>query len=252
MKFSRSSSVIEGILRKRDLLKRGDPRAKEIRVCLLILGGANLGAYGAGAGIALHELRLVNVFDWVVGMSTGAWVGAFLLAGPKQIRQGAAIYYQDFSGSQLFSYWPPKRFMMSKQRIASSTLIGDKMLDADAVLESAAKFFVGLTTEDGRGIFIDAKTAKPNILAALYASSANPLAYEKPLLVNKARYWDGGIALQCPVWEICQQFHPRPTHILVLPNTPYLPKRTRVRAIVERVFGEIALHHMPPHIRQLI
>lgn len=69
------SLVAQNILLKRGLLRLNSPKAEKIRTLLLILGGANRGAYGSGAGIALHALGLAGVFDIIVGVSTGAWIG---------------------------------------------------------------------------------------------------------------------------------------------------------------------------------
>ena len=69
------SELVQNLILKNKLLRNGDKKHEDISTVLLILSGANLGAYGAGAAIALHLLGLADVFDVVVGVSTGAAIG---------------------------------------------------------------------------------------------------------------------------------------------------------------------------------
>jgi predicted patatin/cPLA2 family phospholipase len=247
VELNTDSLVIQNILLKRKLLQLRSSKAKEFRTVLLILSGANCGAYGAGSGMALHELGLENVFDLVVGVSTGAWIGAYFLAGAMQMRLGASIYYENFSGSRFVSYRRGK-FIFNKEAIVSATRNGRKTLNIEAVQSNRSEFFVGVTTQDGSGIFIDAKTAIPDMWAALDASSASPLAYHRPVTVDHSYYWDGGIAFPFPIRQVCDQF--LPTDILVLPNVPQSSKRNF--HLLEYLFGETMLRHIPRHLRGLI
>lgn len=249
--------VIENILLKRELLEKGDPRAGEdIIVDMIIAPGAQFGAYGSGQGIALDDLGIMKVVRRIYGVSTGMWIAGYLPAG--QIRDGAKVYCHDFSGSQFVKFWPLTRFLMNKDVIAhAAQFVGKNKLRMDAVLASPIELYAGLTTEDGAGIFINAKEARPDAWSAFYASSANPLGYEEAQPVNEYRYWDGGIALQCPITEVYQEckrnFRNASINILVLPNVPCPPKIDFTSLLKERLFCEIAMRrHVPKHIRALI
>lgn len=242
------SLVAENILLKRRLMELGSPKAKNIHTLLLILGGANRGAYGSGACVALHGLGLGDVFDVVVGISTGGWIAGYFLAGEEQIRLGASIYYEDFSGDRFISYRNPWS-VMSRYAIFFATREGKKRLDVDAILRSRSELFVAVTDKKGSGLLIDAKKATPDLYAALDASSANPLAYPWPYPLNGAHLWDGGLALPFPIREVCEMFEP--TDVLVVPNMPW-PPSPYASMMKERVFCELFLRHIPKHIRQLV
>lgn len=193
-------------------------------------------------------MGLGDAFDIVVGTSTGAWIGGYFLAGKEQIRLGASIYYEDFSGDQFISYRNFPR-IMNRRIIFSVTREGGKKLDTNAILRSRSQFFVGVTDGQGDGALIDAKKATPNLCAALSASSANLLAYREPYPVNGACFWDGGLALPFSIREVCEMFEP--TDVLVLPNMPR-PPSPHVSLFREYVFCELFLRHIPKNIRRLV
>src|SRR3989344_37330 len=104
MVLQHDSKLIQNLLLKNQLLRNDDKKHEDIRTALLILSGANLGAYGNGATIALHLLGLSDIFDIVVGVSTGAGIGGYFLAGEKQAFLSASIYYTEFSGTRFINY----------------------------------------------------------------------------------------------------------------------------------------------------
>lgn len=248
MRAGSLSLAAENLLLKGALMEIGSSKAEAIRTLLLVLGGANRGAYGSGAGVAFHELGLGDAFDIIVGISTGAWIGGYFRVGKAQMYLGASIYYDDFSGNRFISY---RNFphIMSRDAIFSVTQEGEKKLDTEAILRSRSQFFVGVTDEEGNGALIDVKEAMPNVYAALVASSANPLGYREPYPLNNGRFWDGGLALPFPIKEVCELFEP--TDVLVLPNMPR-PPSPRASALRERIFCEVFLRHIPERIRRLI
>lgn len=243
--------VIENMWRKKAFLEAGDPRADEIVIYVLILGGAQLGAYATGQGIALHDLGLLSGIRRIYGISTGMWVAGYLAAG--EIRKGAEIYCSDFPRMQFVRWWPPRRFLLDKSAIEGAAQFGDNRLTMDASVASPIELCAGVTLGNGRGAFIDAKSAKPSPWAAFYASSANPLAYREPVEVNGAKCWDGAMGVKRPMRDICQNARPRPTDLLVLPNVPNISRRKLSGKIRERIFCEIAMRsYVPTHVRQLI
>lgn len=242
--MDKCNAVIERIWRKKVLLESNNAQHSTIRPLLLILGGGNLGVYSAAACYALHILELGNVFDTVVGISTGAWVGAYYLAGREQIKIGTSIYYEDFASPE---YITVKTFpyLINASMIEDTTSCGRKKLDADAVKSARSNFFVGVTDMDGKGHFIDAKKAMPSFWSAMYASSATPLAYKKPRRVNSNLYVDGGIALAFPIKQVIKEFSP--TDVLVLPNCPQDEKH--IATFCERAFVKFFFARFPSAVR---
>ncbi|MEK7175741.1 MAG: patatin-like phospholipase family protein [Patescibacteria group bacterium] len=242
--MDQNNVVIENIWKKKVLLENGDPQQKTIRPLLLILGGGNLGVYSAGACYALQMLGLGNVFDTVIGISTGAWVSAYYLAGKEQIKIGTSIYYKDFASSEYISLKTFPR-PMNASIIENVTYCGHKKLNIEAVQTSPSNFFVGVTDMNGVGHFLDAKKATPSFLSAMYASSAIPLAYKSPKRVNGSLYLDGGIGLAFPIQKVIAEF--LPTDVLVLPNCPQDQKHAIT--FYERVLVKFFFAHLPKAVR---
>lgn len=96
MKFEIESQLVQNLFLKKALLRQGDPQHEKIRPLLLILSGAMRGTYGAGVTIALSQLGLYNVFDTVIGVSTGAGNAGYMLGGLKQSMIGASVYYRSW------------------------------------------------------------------------------------------------------------------------------------------------------------
>lgn len=213
MEAKEDSQLIQNLLLKRELLQVGSNEHERIRTALVILGGGMKGVNGAGSAIAFHLLGLGDVFDVVVGISTGAGIGAYFLGGLEQALLGTSIYYEEL---------PPRFIKYSRRPIADVDFVeavlrgGKKKLDVGAITRARSGFFVGVTdVEDGSSVLLDAKRAKPDIITALKASMAMLGLYNKPVEVNGRRYIDSG-SYWFPIREIVNKFVP--TDILVLPN----------------------------------
>lgn len=202
--------------------KKNDPERKDIRSVLLIMGGGMKGAAGAGQSlIGLPAVGMDKVFDAVVGVSAGAAEAAYLVAGGEQVPKGASIFYEECAAGEFI-----KRSRINQvvniDVVTEAMSRGEKAVDQQAVLGSKTEFYVGVTREsDGECELIDAKTAKPGMIAAIGASMALPIAYRKAITVNGEKYVDG-VFDPMPIQKIIERFNP--TDILVLPNIPF--KRT--------------------------
>ena len=214
MELYKNSQVVKNLLRKRDLLSQEDPTHKQIRSVLVICGGAMRGVYGAGAAVAFHDLGLSNVFDVVIGISTGAAIASYFLAGEKQTLIGASIYYDEcLDGFISFRRWP----IVDVDFIERVMRSGRKKLDMEAICKHRSQFFVGATDwENGKANFIDVKCAKPEPLAAIKASLAVTELYRKPVMVNGRNYTDGSTAMAFPAKKVLESF--KPTDMLVIAN----------------------------------
>lgn len=250
MVLRHDSKLIKNLLLKNQLLRNGDRRHEELRTLLLILSGANRGVYGAGATIALHLLGLPDVFDVVVGVSTGAGIGGYYLAGEKQMFLGASIYYTEFSGASFINYRRPRK-IIDVNLISEVMRRGRTAMDMEAIKRSRSEFFVGVThAETGNGEWINAKNTSPDVVAAIEASTAMPLGYNQPIMVDQRSYYDGGVALPCPIKEVCEKF--QPTDVLVLPNRPLRFGSQLSRELTARLFAATALRRLPVPLRAAV
>jgi predicted patatin/cPLA2 family phospholipase len=242
MELKPGSQLIKNLLLKKELLKKGEDKHKQIRTLLLILSGANRGAYGAGAAIALHLLGLGKVFDTVVGISTGAGIGGFFLAGKEQMILGASVYYTEFCAKQYISYSRLKK-IVDVNFISDTLRRGRATLNQPAIRQSRSEFFTGATNpQTGKGDFLNAKRTNPDIITAMEASWAMPLGYNPPISINGKAYFDGNIAFPFPLKEACKKF--QPTDVLVLPNRPMaFSNRLSREKIAEKLLAATYLRH---------
>jgi predicted patatin/cPLA2 family phospholipase len=209
------SLVVDRLLEKKRLLAAGDDRHKEIRTLALIPGRGMRGVYSAGAMIALKVLGLDDVFDNIVGISTGAGVASYFFGTTEDAIMGCSIYLEDATKKDFINTKRWKRIM--DMEFLHQVMRHEKPLNDGAIRSQRSGLWTGVTDfETGQGALIDAKKAKPDITTAMIASMSVPGSFENPLTVNGRTYIDGDIALPVPIELMVQMF--RPTDILVLVN----------------------------------
>ena len=216
MPYQGNPELISNLIKKRQLLQQGDPAHKKIRPLLLIMsGGAGGGVLGAGAAMGLVEMNLVWAFDTVLGISTGAGIGAYILCGKENASLGASIYYEECCTLKFFN--PFRVPMVNIDFIETLLRNGRKALDLTRLQESRPEFWVAANhSETGDLIFIDAKSAKPDTIAAVKDAIALPgRLYGKPVKVDEIPLLDN-FSAPFPAKEICARF--QPTDILVIAN----------------------------------
>ncbi len=225
MLFEGDKTIFSRLLQKKRLLKAGDSEADTIRPALLILGGNMSGVYGGGQVCALEEYVLNDAFDVVAGASTGAATGGFFSAWQSAL--GTSIYHEECTTRDFISLsrWPP----VNCDYVADvfRGVRGDKKLDEKAIHASRSKLFMAVTcARTGKGVLLDAKKVKPDIVQAIRASIAMPTLSGPPVIIGEDAYIDGGGALPLPLSEVVEKFDP--TDVLILAN---MPKRSGDMAI---------------------
>ena len=212
------TEAFTALFEKKRLLESGLPHA-HIRPLLFILGGAQRGVYGGGCVSALREAGLGDVFDTVIGVSTGAPTAAYFLSG--QPETGTSIYYEECVERPFFSI---TRGVVGEPIADVPYLtqvfrgeVGAKAIDQNAIKASRTKLYVIATHyATGKSEFFNAKTASPDIVAALADSMSIPLVAPIRRHGGEA-FVDGDTANPFPIERVLHVFDP--THILILPNT---------------------------------
>lgn len=195
--------------------RHGGPGSAAIRPVLLLTSGGMRGIYGAGTVLALQALDLIDAFDAVVGISAGAAIAAYLLGGHEQARIGVRVYLEDCTSPRFFSFRRPTRIVDTRY-IAALMRTGPKRLDLDAIRAARSAFWVGFTNaRTGRTELVDAKTARPDMVAAIQASMSIVGVTPGTTAVNGIPGLDGWID-PLPLQRITRQL--RATDILVVPN----------------------------------
>ncbi len=221
------------------LLEKRDPsnhEAQKRKVVMLIMGGGMKSPYAVGQTIGLHEIGLGNAFDAVVGISGGAGPATYFLGGPEQSRVGGDIWYNEATTKNFIDFKRVKQ-IMDVGYIIDAASHGEKSVDFKAVEQSPTELYVVATDpETYEAKLINAKTAKPNMAAAVHASMSAPLVYNEAIEVNGGRYIDGAFD-PMPIQKIIDELHP--DDILILPNTPFMRMESLEVTPGEIIFSNI-------------
>jgi predicted patatin/cPLA2 family phospholipase len=188
-------------------------RADELRIALVIEGGAMRGVISAGMALALAELGLVPAFDAVYGASAGAITGAWLLSRPEGLRGWAEPAYAKtlIRRSALLRGRPVADIRALIEDLYTTTF----PMDFDAVLASPVEFHP-LATDAATGQSTDLCpliSTPAELRLALRASAALPLLAGPPVEFAGRRFYDAGVSESVPYRTALAQ---GATHLLIL------------------------------------
>jgi predicted patatin/cPLA2 family phospholipase len=197
--------------------------ARDVKILIIVLGGAMQGPYGAGQMCALQEMgytsKNINELDGFLGISAGASTCAFGMAGKKQALLGTSYFYTICASKAFFNY-------MRIHQVIDVSVIEEALrkeptkLDVEAVRKNPARFYVqAYNATKGEPEFINAKDPHVDMVDAIHGSMAIPLVYNKAISINGCRYTDGAFDDPLPILRAIREF--KPTHILILPNMPF-------------------------------
>ena len=216
MHFEGNEMVIRNILLKKKLMDAGDPVHEKIRPLLYIGNGGMKGVYGAGEVTALEKAGLTDVFDIVIGNSTGAPTAAYFLAG--QAALGTTIYHEECATSEFINKSRAlrlKKFMNARYLAGVFRNDKRKKLLQDKVRSNRSEFYIVATdTETGKSVHLDAKKL-PDMIDGIQASIAVPGISNGEIEIEGVHYGDGGTD-PLPIQDIIERY--KPTDILVLAN----------------------------------
>lgn len=225
MIFKGDQNVVGAIQEKKRLLNAGESH-EHIRPVLFIAGGVMRGVYGGGAVTALHELGYTNVFDHVIGVSTGAPTAAYFLGGNP--RKGTSIYYEECCNEHfLQALWRSNWLRKARKTIAEPISISyldkvfrgstGKPVDCDAVFANRTEFHIAVTVGE-RGDAWYVNTCDCEVLHNGVAGSCLiPGVGGGVFHVNDEEVIDGVVGGAFPI-KLLRKIDPTPTHILVIAN----------------------------------
>ena len=244
-----TTQVFERLFDKKHLLENGDEAHKNIRPLLIVMHGSMSGVYGGAQVTALYEHGLNQVFDTVIGVSTGAPTVAYFLSGQPAL--GTSIYYEELVDNNFISLF---RGLRGESIIDMDFLcdvfrggFGNKKLNIAGIRASRTKMLIASTKYDtGEGVLFDASRYE-DVVELLKASSAQPILYKGDVVIDGIKYVDGGIGLPFPDHEIIESINP--TDILVLTNRHSVESRP---ALSYKLFGNFVMRNLPDIIRDKI
>lgn len=247
LRATADSTVVKNIKLKRDLLADNSCEHKQIKTALLCGDGIMWGAFGIGVLAGMEKSDLTDTFDCAIGVSAGAANLAYFLACQSEL--GASIYFEDLPENKFIDF---KRF----KKMADIDLLeevfrgerGSKRLDVDRVKSSRTKLFVSVTnTITGEGELIDIQDPNIDVVTALKASSAMPVAYNRTVTINGQEYSDGASGLPLPINYAINELGCN--NILIILHRPYGFVINRRTEIIENILSRVYMGHTNPLLR---
>jgi len=217
MPYEGNPQVLENLFRKQRLHAAGDVDHYKYRPLILALSGVMRGVCGGAHAIALDKFGLCSVFDVAVGVSTGAPMLGFFLAG--QIKECLSVYWDEAAGKKFIDFnrlWKRGRPVADTDYICG---VFRTKMDQRAVIRSRTSMYAAATNvHTGKGVLLDVKATKPDPIEAMHASCAMPRLCGRTVCIDGVEYVDGAASIALPVRKVIEQFNP--TDILVLANGP--------------------------------
>lgn len=238
------SPLVQNLLRKKALLMAGDPAHEQIKTALIIDGGGMRGVFAGGVCTGLEEAGMRDVFDCVVGVSSGTAACAYFLAG--QSRMGTSIYYEELASRRFIN--PVRLIKVLDIDFLDPAFRKAKPLDQAAVRRSRSSFFIGVTEANtGKGVFLDMKdpSLDIDIITAIRASSALPLVYNRKIAINGVEYCDGAIGCGLPIDFVLRWGC---TDVLVVINRPF-GKKKYPATVAEKLLSSLVMRNFPLEVR---
>lgn len=193
--FTGDPQVIQNILKKKKLLAKNDPAHEEIKTVLILPGGGQRGVIEEGVAVALEKYELIDAFDYVIGVSTGAPVGYYMLG--KEAAIGTTIYFDENVKNHFVN-------LLRLWKVIDIDTLGNIFrsrgnLD-DIVRKSRPKFLVGVTDKDtGKEEFVDVKKSSDPLSCVIASICVPILDGGKSVLINGRFYVDGALSNPLPI-----------------------------------------------------
>lgn len=166
-----------------------------VKLGLIIDGGGMRSIISGGILVALHELGLNTVFDRIYGSSAGALAGAYFLSG--QSPYGISIYYEDLNDNKFITYKRGLPFFDIDYLM--HVVEHKKWLDVELIKKSNTILLMSASELDSGALRFFSSKEDINFMAALKASCALPLYYDKTVEIEGKQYVDSAMAGLSPV-----------------------------------------------------
>ncbi|HSX40906.1 MAG TPA: patatin-like phospholipase family protein [Candidatus Saccharimonadales bacterium] len=192
MGYTGDTQVIKNLFRK----KTGDSSDKKTKTVLIFPGGGQRGVSEAGVALAIEKFGLINSFDYVIGASTGAGVGYYMLSGETAL--GTSLYFEENVKNHLINFL--RLWKLLDLDTLEKVIRTVKPVSLDNLIASTPKFLVSITDKNsGKGELIDVKKTK-DPPACIIASMCMPVFDGgKSVLLNGRCYVDGALSNPLPI-----------------------------------------------------
>jgi len=225
MIFEGDKGVIDAIKEKKRLMEAGEAHG-HIRPLLIIGGGLMRGVFGGAAVTVLYEEGYGEVFDDIIGISSGAPTAAYFLGGNPRV--GNSIYYDECCSDYFLKATKLKNWIFHPLATWRDAMDLDyldavfrgstgKPIDDKKVFKNRTRLHIAVTKEvDAESWYINT-CIEENLRDAVIASCDIPGANSKHYEVEGQVCVDGLVGEAFPLTFI-EKMDPQPTHVMVLPN----------------------------------
>ncbi len=164
---------------------------------LVVEGGGMRGAHSCGALMALADRGLTD-FDVVAATSAGACTSAFLVS--RQFDMFPVIWTKYLHDGRFINLMKlaTRQSVMDLDYLIHEVFRNLEPLDVDSLRRNPTCFYVS-ATDCLTGTASYFNNHEDFILNALKASSAMPIAYRHPVIIDNRPYVDGGIVDSIPI-----------------------------------------------------
>ena len=242
MIFEGDKGVIGAIKEKKRLMDAGLSH-EHIKPVLIIDGGLMKGAYGVGGALALEELGYTEVFDNVVGISSGAPSAAYFTIG--EVNVGSAVLWERCCSKKFLNMWRFWNQVNTDYFMSALREEGGSGLKAQKVLEARTKIYFGVANfQTGEPKLIH-PTSTGELFTALQASILMPNVSKDIIHLDNIRYADGGFT-KPHVLELVRSEMDF-THLLMITNQDHIEEIIPNLPLLERFLNHTLFRWRMPH-----
>lgn len=222
--------VLNALIKKKYLLEN-NMNSDHIRPLLVVLSGIMRGADGGGRTTALEELGLIDSFDTMIGISTGAGIIAY--AASHQSELGTSIYHEECIQLPLISIKRAIKggHLADIHHMSNILRYGKKAINQQKLKNSRIDTISVITNkETGEKKLLNLKELN-DIVDGIEASFAI-VGASNHVKINGIDYIDGGLSMPFPQKEVIQEINP--THILIIANKTEKEKMLPVHKLIAK------------------
>lgn len=193
----RPQKAIEAISARRKAISMGEGRSDGRRLGLVIEGGGMRGVCSAGGAVALAQLGLSEVFDYVFVTSAAVMNASYFISNQPYL--GLSVYLENCRTSHFLNPW---RFwkILDVDYIVDQVVTVQKPVNTEAILFSPSNLVVAvMDAATAEPVYIDVKETCADLKSVFRAAMAIPVLYNRSVLIDGQRCIDGGLAVPFPI-----------------------------------------------------
>ncbi len=222
--------VLRALIEKKHLLDKGMD-SDHIRPLLIVLSGIMRGADGGGRTTALEELGLIDSFDNMLGISTGAGIIAY--AASHQSELGTSIYHEECVHLPLVSVMRAIKggHLADIHHMANILRYGKKSINQKKLKNSRVNTIAVITCKKtGERKLLNLKEFN-DVVDGIEASFAI-VGASNHIEINGVEYIDGGLSMPFPQKDVIEKINP--THILIVANKTEKERMLSIHRIIAK------------------